>query len=118
MGGVGALVMGATTYEWCLAHDDFLNAPERNPEAAKRARHHYSCFEHFGKEIETYGYAAGLGLARTCEDASAGCGPVADGCGGVLQCGECTTGTCGGGGVPPPEAAAHRPQLHQDQSIH
>ena len=29
MGGVGALVMGATTYEWCLAHDDFLNAPEK-----------------------------------------------------------------------------------------
>jgi erythromycin esterase-like protein len=40
-----------------------------DPEAAKRARHHYSCFEHFGKEVETYGYAAGLGLARTCEDA-------------------------------------------------
>lgn len=40
-----------------------------DPEAAKRARHHYSCFEHFGKEIETYGYAAGLGLAPTCEEA-------------------------------------------------
>ncbi|HEX4667188.1 MAG TPA: erythromycin esterase family protein [Chthoniobacterales bacterium] len=40
-----------------------------DPEAAKRARHHYSCFEHFGKEVETYGYAAGLGMASTCEDA-------------------------------------------------
>jgi len=40
-----------------------------DPEAAKRARHHYSCFEHFGKEIETYGYAAGFGLAPTCEAA-------------------------------------------------
>jgi erythromycin esterase-like protein len=40
-----------------------------DPEAAKRARHHYSCFEHFGKEIETYGYAAGFGLTPTCEDA-------------------------------------------------
>lgn len=40
-----------------------------DPEGAKRARHHYSCFEHFGKEVQTYGYAAGLGLARTCEDA-------------------------------------------------
>jgi dihydrofolate reductase len=29
LGGVGALVMGATTYEWCLGHDDFLNAPEK-----------------------------------------------------------------------------------------
>ncbi len=40
-----------------------------DPEAAQRARHHYSCFEHFGKEIETYGYAAGFGLTPTCEDA-------------------------------------------------
>ena len=29
-------------------------------EAAKRARDHYSCFEHFGKKIETYGYATGF----------------------------------------------------------
>jgi erythromycin esterase-like protein len=40
-----------------------------DPEAAKRAREHYSCFEHFGKEIQTYGYAAGFGLTPTCEDA-------------------------------------------------
>jgi len=40
-----------------------------DPEAAKRARHHYSCFEHFGKEIETYGYAAGFGMTPTCEEA-------------------------------------------------
>jgi erythromycin esterase-like protein len=40
-----------------------------DPEAAKRARDHYSCFEHFGKEIQTYGYAAGFGLTPTCQDA-------------------------------------------------
>ena len=40
-----------------------------DPDAAKRARDHYSCFEHFGKEIETYGYTAGLGLTPTCEGA-------------------------------------------------
>ena len=40
-----------------------------DPEAAKRARHHYSCFEQFGKKIENYGYAAGFGLAPTCEAA-------------------------------------------------
>jgi len=40
-----------------------------DPDAAERARHHYSCFEHFGKQIETYGYAAGFGLAPTCEAA-------------------------------------------------
>lgn len=40
-----------------------------DPEAAKRARHHYSCFEQFGKRIESYGYAAGFGLTPTCETA-------------------------------------------------
>jgi erythromycin esterase-like protein len=40
-----------------------------DPEAAKRARHHYSCFEHFGKDITTYGYAAGFRMTPSCEDA-------------------------------------------------
>ena len=40
-----------------------------DPEAAKRARHYYSCFEHFGKDITTYGYAAGFRMAPSCEAA-------------------------------------------------
>ena len=40
-----------------------------DPQAAKHARHYYSCFEHFGKDITTYGYAAGLDMAPSCEDA-------------------------------------------------
>jgi dihydrofolate reductase len=28
MAGVGALVMGARTYRWCLEHDDLLNNPQ------------------------------------------------------------------------------------------
>jgi erythromycin esterase-like protein len=40
-----------------------------DPEAAKQARHHYSCFEHFGKDITTYGYAAGFRMTPTCEEA-------------------------------------------------
>ncbi len=39
-----------------------------DPEAAMRARHHYSCFEQFGKKIETYGYAAGFGMAPSCRE--------------------------------------------------
>ena len=39
-----------------------------DPGAAKRAREHYSCFDHFGKEIETYGYATGYGLTPSCEN--------------------------------------------------
>lgn len=44
--------------------------------------------------------AGGCGLV-TCESAGATCGPIGDGCGGVIQCGECEgTETCGGGGEP------------------
>lgn len=39
---------------------------------------------------------------RTCADAKANCGPISDGCGGIVQCGTtCPVGeTCGGGGTP------------------
>jgi hypothetical protein len=37
---------------------------------------------------------------KTCAGVGATCGPVADGCGGLLQCGTCTPpASCGGGGV-------------------
>jgi hypothetical protein len=39
----------------------------------------------------------------TCAAAKANCGPVGDGCGGIVQCGTCSIPsgeTCGGGGVP------------------
>lgn len=39
-----------------------------DPEAARRARHLYSCFDHFGEDTQTYGYAATHGLAPSCED--------------------------------------------------
>ena len=39
-----------------------------DPEAAARARRRYSCFEQFGEEAQSYGYAATLGLSRSCED--------------------------------------------------
>ncbi|MFL5702674.1 MAG: erythromycin esterase family protein [Ktedonobacteraceae bacterium] len=39
-----------------------------DPEAAQRARTRYSCFEHFGEDTASYGYAASLGLTASCED--------------------------------------------------
>lgn len=39
---------------------------------------------------------------RTCQDANANCGPIGDGCGGIIaSCGECTVPgeICGGGGI-------------------
>jgi len=45
---------------------DYLDRVD--PEAAKRARYRYSCFEHFGEDSQAYGYAASFDLSRSCED--------------------------------------------------
>jgi len=39
-----------------------------DPEAARRARERYACFETFGDDPQAYGYASSLGLSRDCED--------------------------------------------------
>ena len=39
-----------------------------DPEAAQRARHRYSCFEDFGEDPQSYGYAASFDLKMSCED--------------------------------------------------
>jgi erythromycin esterase-like protein len=39
-----------------------------DPEAAKRARYRYGCFEDFGEDSQAYGYAAEFGLSQSCED--------------------------------------------------
>jgi erythromycin esterase-like protein len=38
-----------------------------DPEAAKRARFRYACFDHAGEDTQAYGYAAAFGLGRSCE---------------------------------------------------
>jgi erythromycin esterase-like protein len=38
-----------------------------DPDAARRARYRYSCFEDFGEDPQAYGYAAGFDLSRSCE---------------------------------------------------
>src|SRR4030081_2568271 len=45
---------------------DFLDKVD--PEAARRARYRYSCFEHFGEDTQAYGYAASFGLSKSCEE--------------------------------------------------
>ncbi|MBI4472789.1 MAG: erythromycin esterase family protein, partial [Acidobacteria bacterium] len=52
-----------TSIEAVLAYLDKIDPP-----AAKRARFRYLCLEHFGKDVQRYGYAAEFGLARSCED--------------------------------------------------
>ena len=39
-----------------------------DPTAAKEARIRYACFDHFGEEVRRYGFAARLGLAKSCQD--------------------------------------------------
>ncbi len=41
-----------------------------DPEAAQRARFRYSCFDHFGEDPQSYGYASEFGLAKPCEEAA------------------------------------------------
>jgi erythromycin esterase-like protein len=38
-----------------------------DPEAARRARQRYACFDHFGDDTQAYGYAAEFGLTPSCE---------------------------------------------------
>jgi erythromycin esterase-like protein len=44
---------------------DYLD--QVDPEAARRARTRYECFDHFGDDPQTYGYSADLGLSPSCE---------------------------------------------------
>lgn len=39
-----------------------------DPEAARRARSRYSCFDHHGEDAQSYGYAASFDLSQSCED--------------------------------------------------
>jgi erythromycin esterase-like protein len=40
---------------------------EIDPDAARRARLRYACFDNFGDDPQTYGYAAGIGIRPSCE---------------------------------------------------
>ena len=44
---------------------DFLDKVD--PDAARRARYRYACFENFGEDTQAYGYAASFGLSKSCE---------------------------------------------------
>jgi erythromycin esterase-like protein len=39
-----------------------------DPEAARKARARYSCFDHAGGDSQSYGYGASQGLSPSCED--------------------------------------------------
>lgn len=39
-----------------------------DPEAARRARYRYGCFDHFGEDTQAYGYAASINMTQSCEN--------------------------------------------------
>ena len=39
-----------------------------DPAAARRARNHYACFDHFDRDSERYAYATAFGASKSCED--------------------------------------------------
>jgi erythromycin esterase-like protein len=40
-----------------------------DPAAARKARERYSCFDQFGEDAQVYGFLAGSGVTRSCEEA-------------------------------------------------
>ena len=39
-----------------------------DPEASAHARYRYSCFDHFGEDTQSYGYATSFGMGEPCEN--------------------------------------------------
>lgn len=60
---------GLDLYSLSASIDAVLNYLDQvDPEAAKRARYRYSCFEHYGEDTQAYGYAANLNLTEPCRE--------------------------------------------------
>jgi erythromycin esterase-like protein len=60
---------GLDLYSLFASMDEVVSFLERvDPEAAKRARYRYSCFDAFGEDTQAYGYAAEFGVTQSCED--------------------------------------------------
>jgi erythromycin esterase-like protein len=60
---------GLDLYSLHASIEAVLNYLEKvDPAGTERARRRYACFENYGQDPQEYGYAAGMGLSRTCED--------------------------------------------------
>jgi erythromycin esterase-like protein len=59
---------GLDLYSLHTSIEEVLRYLDRvDPEAAGRARSRYGCFDHFGEDVQRYGYAAAFGLTESCE---------------------------------------------------
>ncbi len=61
---------GLDLYSLFTSIEEVLQYLDRtDPEAARRARERYACFEHFNQDSQFYGYATSIGLSESCEQA-------------------------------------------------
>jgi erythromycin esterase-like protein len=59
---------GLDLYSLFSSMESVINYLEKvDPEAAKKAKYRYGCFEHFWEDEQAYGYSAGLGINKSCE---------------------------------------------------
>src|SRR5262245_14213122 len=83
----------------CSRDEPIPGASFDSPPATGGAGGTISTSDGSGASIE-FGGSAGC-IPKTCNELGTNCGPVADGCLGIVQCGTCPTGTiCGGSGQP------------------
>jgi erythromycin esterase-like protein len=60
---------GLDLYSLYRSRDEVVHYLEKlDPEAARRARQRYSCFDHFGEDEQAYGYAASFDLSHSCRE--------------------------------------------------
>jgi erythromycin esterase-like protein len=61
-------IFGMDLYSLHASIESVLHYLEKvDPDAAQRARQRYSCFDFFGEDPQTYGYATTRGQAESCE---------------------------------------------------
>ncbi|MGB6054350.1 MAG: erythromycin esterase family protein [Burkholderiaceae bacterium] len=61
---------GLDLYSLFTSIDEVLRYLDRtDPEAGRRARERYACFDHFGEDSQRYGYVAAFDLSASCEEA-------------------------------------------------
>ncbi|MGZ3181989.1 MAG: erythromycin esterase family protein [Telluria sp.] len=59
---------GLDLYSMFTSIEEVLRFLDRtDPFAARAARRHYGCFDHFHEDVQHYGYTAGIGMSASCE---------------------------------------------------
>jgi erythromycin esterase-like protein len=66
--GAGVGFYGLDLYSMFTSMQEVLKYLDKvDPNAAAAARQHYGCFDHYYEDSQHYGYAAGMGMASSCE---------------------------------------------------